>query len=162
MKWLRLWMVFPAVFLTIAVWQFIPRAGGPGAFTPIAGGSPYEVPTSSPTAKIIDPVSQFKDRITKKNFGQYITPKKSPVSPEKFSGYHPGADVEDEDVTDDVPVVAVANGQVVASKYASGYGGVMVIRHVIEGRELFGVCGHLRATSMLPVARQGETGGQMG
>src|SRR3990167_7147055 len=38
------------------------------------------------------PISDWLSRITKKKFGQYITPQTSPVQPERFTGYHTAAD----------------------------------------------------------------------
>lgn len=83
-------------------------------------------PTPAPDTLAL-PIADFQQRITKKPFGIYITPQNSPVSPERFSGYHTGTDVEYQDVTVDVPVIAVADGTVVLSRTASGYGGVFII-----------------------------------
>ena len=118
---------------------------GPAATVTIA-------PTATPVkANLAEPVGEFKPRITKKFFGTYITPQNSPVSPERFTGYHTGVDVEYTDVTGDVPVSAVADGTVVVSRIVSGYGGVIIIRHTINGQTLYGVYGHLRPTSLAPV-----------
>src|SRR3989338_10346295 len=40
------------------------------------------------------PLDNSSERVTKKPFGKYITPADSPVQPERFSGYHTGADFE--------------------------------------------------------------------
>lgn len=82
---------------------------------------------------IIPPVTQFKDRITKKPFGILIDPQTLPVQPVRFSGYHTGVDFEYDDVSSEVPVVAIADGTVVRSTTASGYGGVLVVRHTMNG-----------------------------
>lgn len=66
------------------------------------------------SAKFFYPVSNFTTNITKKFFGNYITPKNSPVQPEKFTGY----------------------------------GGVMVIEHQIEGKTYSAIYGHLRLSSI--------------
>ncbi len=95
-----------------------------------------------------EPVAEFAARITKKSFGTYITPSSSPVQPEKFTGYHTGVDVEYTDVTTDVPVLAIADGTVIASRTASGYGGVVAIQHTINGQSLIGVYGHVDPKSM--------------
>ncbi len=119
-------------------------------------------PTPAPTLQNMawqEPVDQFKSRVTKKPFGIYITPATSPVQPEKFTGYHTGVDVEYQDVVADVPVHAIADGMVVLSRTASGYGGVMVIRHAIDSKQTLVVYGHLRATSMKGVGvavKQGD------
>lgn len=112
---------------------------------------PASVPDSNQieNPSVIPPIAEFQKRITKKSFGTYITPTNSPVSPESFTGYHTGVDVEYADVTSDVPVSGIADGLVVTSESISGYGGVMVIKHEIKGRTLYAIYGHLRPASML-------------
>jgi murein DD-endopeptidase MepM/ murein hydrolase activator NlpD len=107
-------------------------------------------PAPQPAA-LVYPIADFLPRITKKFYGTYVTPQNSPVQPERFTGYHTGVDVEYTDVTADVPVVAIAPGTVVVSEYASGYGGVMMIRHTIRGKQYLVLYGHLRPSSMLRV-----------
>lgn len=117
-------------------------------------------PESSPTPKretdvntigLVIPVADFHNRITKKLFGTYITPSNSPVQPERFTGYHAGVDVEYDDVTSDVAVHAIANGRVVYAGWVSGYGGVTLLQHTIEGIPHLVVYGHLRPSSLLAV-----------
>lgn len=112
-------------------------------------------------ADLKEPVSDFEARITKKQFGTYITPATSPVQPEKFTGYHTGVDVEFTDVAADVPVVAMAAGKVIESRTASGYGGVMAIQHTINGSSYIGVYGHLDPATMLPKGREVAAGAQI-
>src|SRR3989344_7022766 len=50
--------------------------------------------------KIIEPIAEFSQRITKKPFGIYITPETSPVHPDKFDGFHTGVDIEYEDIAE--------------------------------------------------------------
>jgi len=121
---------------------------------PISTITPTAIPSIMQTIgekklQFAEPVAGFKQRITKKFFGTYITPQNSPVSPEKFKGFHTGVDAEYEDVKTDVKVSAIADGEVVSSRIASGYGGVLVIRHTIDGQIMYGVYGHLRADSMI-------------
>ncbi len=119
----------------------------------VTSPSPTSVPTSVPTPKpvIVSPIDQFDTRITKKFFGTYVTPTNSPVQPERFTGFHTGVDIEYGDTTTDVPVRAIAEGQVVVSQTASGYGGVMVIRHNLQGKSITALYGHLRPSSMKKV-----------
>lgn len=123
--------------------------------------TPTIATTPTPIAKTLfaEPIAEFRERITKKFFGTYITPANSPITPERFTGYHTGVDVEYTDITSDVPVFAIADGAIITSEYASGYGGVMVIKHAISGKTLYAVYGHLRPSSMLKVGTkviQGE------
>lgn len=141
----------------------------------ISSGVTSPVPTtSSPSASldnqetvpnlngVVPPIAQFKPRITKKFFGTYVTPTNSPVTPERFTGYHTGVDVEYQDVETDVPVYAISDGVVVSSESGSGYGGVMVIKHQIKNQTLFATYGHLRLSSMLKTDSQVKFGQQIG
>lgn len=125
----------------------IPSA--PTASAPVNSTLSPVLPTSIPPSKLVNPVDDLQARVTKKQFGAYITPENSPVQPERFSGYHTGIDVEYADITDDVPVKAVTDGTVTFSQTVSGYGGVMIIRHQIEDQTMYGLYGHLKASSML-------------
>jgi len=89
------------------------------------------------------PIAEFFSRITKKPFGIYITPETSPVQPDRWTGYHTGVDIEYEDIPGDVPVRAIADGEIVLNKFATGYGGVVVIRHNINGQDILALYGHL-------------------
>jgi len=114
---------------------------------------------------LIEPVDGFADRITKKPFGIYITPETSPVHPDRFTGYHTGVDAEYENVVEDVPVRAIDDGTVVLSRISSGYGGVLVIRHAINGVAVFALYGHLDPASLPAVGtrvRQGQNIGILG
>ena len=97
------------------------------------------------------PIAEFKQRITKKPFGIHITPQNSPVSPERFTGYHTAVDVECQDVTVDVPVYAIADGTVVSSQTASGYGRVFALHVTLTGKyagEHTIVYGHIRPSTL--------------
>lgn len=109
-----------------------------------------------------EPIAEFKARVTKKSFGAYITPATSPVQPERFSGYHAGVDVEYQDVTADVPVIAIADGQIVYSGWVSGYGGVQIQSVTIDGTPRLALYGHIRPSSLLPVGTTVSKGQQIG
>ena len=111
---------------------------------------------------LIEPVNEFKERITKKPFGIYVTPANSPVQPENFNGYHTGVDVEYEDVDDVVIVRAVTAGKVVSAKWVSGYGGVLILRHEINGEELLVLYGHLDPDLMITINAEVLAGQQIG
>ncbi len=114
---------------------------------------------------IVFPIEEFKGRITKKLFGDYITPKNSPIQPERFSGYHTGVDVEYGDRTDLISVVAITAGEVVLAEWVSGYGGVAIIRHNINDKNYLVVYGHLNP-KLLPaknkIIKSGEQIGVLG
>ncbi len=108
------------------------------------------LPIANLTNNLVEPVDEFKERITKKSFGIFITPETSPVQPDRFTGYHAGVDVEYDDVADDVPVRAIADGTILVRAHASGYGGVVVIRHIISEVSIIALYGHLDPASFLP------------
>lgn len=111
------------------------------------------------------PVENFFERITKKPFGIYITPETSPVQPERFSGYHTGVDVEFTDVLKDVRIRAIADGTVIYSGRANGYGGVVAVRHTIEGKNYVAVYGHLDPSTLVEnraAIKAGEWLGSLG
>ena len=110
------------------------------------------IPTTK--SELSEPVNDFKSRITKKPFGIYITPQNSPVSPERFTGYHTGADAEYQDVTTDVPVYAVSDGKIVLSETASGYGGVFMVEIDLNGAKHTVLYGHIRPSSLPKIGRE--------
>lgn len=116
-------------------------------------------PKATPILSLADPVVNFKKRVTKKPFGIHITPQNSPVQPERFTGFHTGADAEYQDVSTDVPVYAVADGTIVLSRTASGYGGVFVIEIELNSVKYNVLYGHIRP-STLPTVGQKVTRGQ--
>lgn len=95
---------------------------------------------------LTEPVSGFLEAITLKPFGIYITPETSPVQPDKFTGYHTGADAE---VPAGTTVVAITDGIVLQSGNVQGYGGMIAIEHDIDGQRVVGVYGHLDPASLV-------------
>lgn len=117
------------------------------------------IPTANKT--LVEPVTNFKSRITKKPFGIYITLENSPVQPENFTGYHTGIDVEYEDITDNVPIIAVANGKIVYSGFVSGYGGTIIEEIDLDGSKHNILYGHLRPDSLPTVGTTVKQGNQI-
>ncbi len=100
--------------------------------------------------EIVFPLDRAAQRITKKFYGTYVTPKNSPVNPERFSGYHTGVDFEtfsdEQDI--DVEIHAVCSGPLLYKKWVSGYGGVLVQECNIENQTVTVLYGHLRFSSV--------------
>lgn len=115
------------------------------------------IPT--PRAKVVVPIGGLVGRITKKRFGQYITPQNSPVQPEKFTGYHTGVDAEtgEDEKTADVQVVAIADGTIVFAGHVDGYGGLLAIRVKVDEETATAVYGHIRLSSV--TKKRGESVG---
>ena len=122
--------------------------------TPTATSTRFSDTTITQNKSFVLPISNALSRVTKKPFGIYITPKTSPVQPEKFSGYHTGADFEvfDNEKNVDVPIFAICTGKLAMKKYASGYGGVAVQECTTNNNPVTIVYGHLRLSSVKPSA----------
>lgn len=113
-------------------------------------------------SNLTEPIAEFETRIIKKPFGIYITPQNSPVQPEKFQGYHTGSDIEYEDVDSEVEVFSIANGKVALSRWVSGYGGVIIISHNIEGENILSLYGHLDPNSLINIDSEVKKGDKVG
>jgi murein DD-endopeptidase MepM/ murein hydrolase activator NlpD len=114
------------------------------------------IKTDAPTAvsTLSYPIENFKTGITLKPFGIYITSKTSPVQPERFKGYHAGADIEVPQnlLNADVFVYAISDCEVLASRTVSGYGGVIVLGCKInggDGGDFTVLYGHININSVL-------------
>lgn len=96
------------------------------------------------------PISEALTRTTKKTFGLYVTPKNSPVSPERFTGYHTGVDFETtpQEQDADVSIYAICAGPLILKKAATGYGGVAVQSCEINKEPVTVIYGHLRLSSI--------------
>ncbi len=116
----------------------------------------------------IAPMDKMDQRITKKPFGIYITPKTSPVQPEKFTGYHTGTDFETfpEEANADVPFFAICSGKILQKRTATGYGGVLVQSCTINNEPVTIVYGHVSLKSIIKnigeTFNQGEQIGFLG
>lgn len=117
------------------------QASAPQIF-PIFNTPPVS-PVSATPAAFIEPVQDFVQRVTKKPFGLYIDPSTSPIQPERFTGYHTGVDAEFTDTETDVPVKSIAEGRILSARRSNGYGGVVVIEHVINNQPHLVIYGHL-------------------
>ncbi len=114
--------------------------------TPSSGGNSQSRQVSPNTEKVLaDPISNAKSRIIKKPFGIYVTPENSPVQPEKFTGYHTGADFETtpQEANANVPIYAVCSGSVRIEETVQGYGGVIIENCVLENQPVTVLYGHL-------------------
>lgn len=89
-------------------------------------------------------------RVTKKPFGIYITQRNSPVSPERFNGYHAGTDFEvfEEEDPSALEVTAICSGSLHYKKWVNGYGGVAVQACLRGGEPITVLYGHLDINSI--------------
>ena len=96
------------------------------------------------------PLSKAGERVIKKPFGIKVSPNNSPISPERFSGYHTGVDFEifsnEENV--DVEIFAICSGKLLVKRWASGYGGVLVQSCELENQAVTVIYGHIQLSSI--------------
>ncbi|MBU1018227.1 M23 family metallopeptidase [Patescibacteria group bacterium] len=111
---------------------------------------PVEVFNEVEGGLIAEPITDALKRVTKKPFGLKISSNDSPVDTERFSGYHTGVDFETfpEEQESDVSVYAICEGPVVLKRTATGYGGVLIQRCILEGEDITVLYGHLRLSSI--------------
>jgi murein DD-endopeptidase MepM/ murein hydrolase activator NlpD len=113
-------------------------------------------------------MDRINERVTKKRFGTLVSPTNSPVSPEKFSGYHTAWDFETfADETDKaVTVTAFCGGKLVSKRTADGYGGVVVQECQLGTQAVTIIYGHLKLSSVAvnvgDYLAPGATIGQLG
>lgn len=141
----------PFVGLWIPIAVGIWFAMGSGSPDTVKTPSPSPSATFTPTATPVPSVSILDEsRITKKEFGLYATPENSPVQPERFSGYHVGADFETtlDEADKDIVVPALCDGKLVSKRSATGYGGVAVQACALDGQAVTVVYGHVKLSSV--------------
>lgn len=131
------WLVFPLVLL--AGCSLAPSSAvlpEPSAAT----GS--QTPSSSTVNQpaIFFPIAGYNERLTFKVFGQYVH--------DRFTGYHVGDDIEYTDTEQVIPVRAMADGEIEIREWVSGYGGLVRIKHVIDGQVIHSLYGHIALSSV--------------
>jgi pimeloyl-ACP methyl ester carboxylesterase len=104
-------------------------------------------PTPAAATSIYDPL-----RVTKKPFGIRIDPVTSPVQPERFSGYHTGADFEvlPGEEPETIAVSSLCEGLIAYSGSVNGYGGVVVQTCRMNNEDVTVLYGHLSPASLAP------------
>ena len=158
--WLRIALIFVIFLLFIIVSvKFAPSsavtnspaASSSSLATPLQSAVPPQLSTSS-QALLQPPLTNALARVTKKPFGLKISPSHSPISPERFSGYHTGVDFETlpSEANIDVPVMAVCAGPLRLKEWATGYGGVAVEQCQLNKQTVTIIYGHLRLASITP------------
>lgn len=118
--------------------------------------------TSTAAIRYATPIDHFYSRVTKKPFGMYVTPATSPIRPERFRGYHAGADAEttSAEKKKDIPVFAVTVATVAYTGWVRGYGGVIVLRFTDQGKTYTALYGHVRQSSITVRAGQKVVAGK--
>jgi murein DD-endopeptidase MepM/ murein hydrolase activator NlpD len=107
-------------------------------------------PTTDPSYYY--PMKNYKSRITNRGYGKQITADDSePLAcGDPFEGYHTGDDLEvtENELNTDVPVYAIAAGTVRQISGSSGYGGLVVIEHILGDQVATAYYGHIRLSAV--------------
>lgn len=110
------------------------------------------VASPKPASNIVLPVAEYGKRKNLKIFGEYIQ--------DRFTGYHVADDIEFTDTEADTPVVAMADGEVEVVQFAAGYGGMIKIKHQIDGKTIHSIYGHIALESAKVKAKDPVKAGQ--
>ncbi len=103
---------------------------------------------------LVLPVDGYAERLRVKAFGEFIQ--------DRFSGFHVGDDIEFTDVEGEVLVYAIADGVVKRAEFVSGYGGLVIVEHVVGEQVYTALYGHLDPADLPPVERVVEMGQILG
>jgi murein DD-endopeptidase MepM/ murein hydrolase activator NlpD len=133
-------------------------------------------PTPTPTTNIdskydlANPLPNFRSRVWLNGFGNqplrtisrdqysdYICPGQT-----MKAGYHTAADAEvtQEEINQDVPVYAIADGVVREAKEVSGYGSVIIIQFNVAGNDYAALYGHINIATFTVSVGDSVTKGQ--
>ncbi|MBT3356175.1 M23 family metallopeptidase [bacterium] len=126
---------------------------------------PGEKSLTKETNDFLPPLDQIQERLTKKKFGTFVSPENSPVSPERFFGYHNAIDLETfpGELNETVAVRSVCDGKLLSKRTASGYGGVVVQSCTLNDSPITVVYGHLKLTSIkVDIGARLQAGQQLG
>ena len=112
--------------------------------------TPPNITPAKSIAVFASPIDKPYDRATKKIIGTYVSPKNSPINPEKFTGYHTGVDFETftSEKDSDVPIFAICTGKLIRNQFGRGYGGMTVQACEFNGTPVTVVYGHIRLSSI--------------
>ncbi len=114
-----------------------------------------------------EPLPYASLRATPLHFGLHVTPnpESNPINPpERFSGYHMGADFEvtQQEVDSEVAVFAICSGPVLQSGFVEGYGGLVVQRCAIGREPVTVLYGHLTLENLPIKDAELSAGGRIG
>ncbi|HLG26011.1 MAG TPA: M23 family metallopeptidase [Candidatus Gracilibacteria bacterium] len=106
-----------------------------------------------PDWDLVVPIAEYGERLRYKAFGEYIQ--------DRFEGYHVGDDIEYEEENKEVPVLAITEGTITHIGKVDGYGGLIIVKHPINGKTYQALYGHLDLSSTSLKNNDNVTKGQL-
>lgn len=139
---------------------------GARAITPLIGAT-ILAGCLAASAATHEPMDRAALRPVLLGFGDRVTPDSdhNPIDPpERFSGYHVGADFEvtDSELTRDIPIFAICEGPVAFAGFVKGYGGLLTQACVLRDEEVTVLYGHLSIDSLQSAGTELEPGSRIG
>jgi murein DD-endopeptidase MepM/ murein hydrolase activator NlpD len=120
---------------------------------------------TTPVPTVFYPLPNYAARVTKRAYGQYFTVNQADNLPcgGHFGGYHNGDDLEitSDELDTEVPVFAIAAGQVRQLSRVGGYGGLLIIEYNLGGQVVTANYGHVDLTQPKVTTGQTVTAGQI-
>jgi murein DD-endopeptidase MepM/ murein hydrolase activator NlpD len=111
--------------------------------------SPTIAPTPQPTVQsgYFFPMTRYAERKTVRWYGKQVGETDRQLVPcgDTFTGYHTGDDLEPlgGESNQEIPVYAIAAGKIRQVRAVSGYGGLLVIEHVLNNQTYTVYYGHI-------------------
>jgi len=101
-------------------------------------------------ASFTEPLEEIAKRPILKPFGMFVSPEKSPVSPERFQGFHTGFDFEslETESEKEISFFAICGGPLKEKRTANGYGGLLIQECFLETQALSIIYGHIALSSV--------------
>lgn len=123
----------------------------PQTSTTVSDSLPITSSTPETATTVYYPMTRYTERITNRWYDKQITAADRDPLPcgYPFTGYHTGDDLEvfPEELTTKTPVYAIAAGTVQSVGTLNGYGGLIVITHVIDGQTVTAYYGHINTSN---------------
>jgi murein DD-endopeptidase MepM/ murein hydrolase activator NlpD len=131
---------------------YAPTADNKQEAIPSKNGSQAQTVKPTPISDYYYPITDYNQRIQIHSYGTLVKPgdEKALICGRAFSGYHAGDDLEIKpgEASIDVSIKAIAAGTVREVSWVSGYGGLVVIEHSLNGQAVTAYYGHMNTNSV--------------
>lgn len=122
-------------------------------------------PTTQINSSLFYPTTRYTDRLTIRPYGQQVgaTDNQGFTCGDPFTGIHNADDLEalSGEIGATVPVYAIASGTIKMAEPVAGYGGLVVIEHIINGKMITSYYGHVALDSNYTIGKHVNAGEQI-